>query len=70
MPLVKLGKRRLVVIPQSICDQLDMEIGDFLELQIEGNRVVMIPKKIVDAGIVRGGIQDIKPKVGQSNSQQ
>lgn len=66
MPLVKLGKRRLVVIPQSICDQLDMEIGDFLELQIEGDRVVMIPKKVVDAGIARGDIQHIKPNEGQS----
>ena len=53
MSLVKLGKRRLVVIPQEFCDQLGVEIGDFFEVQIEGEKLVMVPKKVVDATIVR-----------------
>jgi bifunctional DNA-binding transcriptional regulator/antitoxin component of YhaV-PrlF toxin-antitoxin module len=53
MSLVKLGKRRLVVIPQEFCDRLGIEIGDFFDVQIEGAKLVMIPKKVVDAAIVR-----------------
>lgn len=53
MSLVKLGKRRLVVIPQEFCDQLGIEIGDFFEIQIEDARLVMVPKKVVDATTVR-----------------
>lgn len=53
MSLVKLGKRRLVVIPQEFCDQLGIEIGDFFEIQIEGEKLVMLPKKVVDATTVR-----------------
>ena len=53
MSLVKLGKRRLVVIPQEFCDQLGVEIGDFFEVQIEGEKLVMVPKKVVDATIIR-----------------
>jgi bifunctional DNA-binding transcriptional regulator/antitoxin component of YhaV-PrlF toxin-antitoxin module len=53
MSLVKLGKRRLVVIPQELCNQLGIEIGDFFEVQIEGEKLVMVPKKVVDATIVR-----------------
>ena len=53
MSLVKLGKRRLVVIPQEFCDQLGIEIGDFFEIRVEGAKLVMVPKKVVDAAIVR-----------------
>ena len=53
MSLVKLGKRRLVVIPQEFCDRLGIEIGDFFEVRIEGAKLVMVPKKVVDAPIVR-----------------
>jgi bifunctional DNA-binding transcriptional regulator/antitoxin component of YhaV-PrlF toxin-antitoxin module len=53
MSLVKLGKRRLVVIPQEYCDQLGIEIGDFFEILIEGEKLVMVPKKVVDATIMR-----------------
>jgi len=53
MSLVKLGKRCLVVIPQQLCDQLGIEVGDFFEVQIDGEKLVMVPKKVVDAAAVR-----------------
>jgi len=53
MPLVKLGKRRLVVIPQEFCEQLGIEIGDFFEVRVEGEKLVMVPKKVVDATALR-----------------
>jgi bifunctional DNA-binding transcriptional regulator/antitoxin component of YhaV-PrlF toxin-antitoxin module len=68
MSLVKLGKRRLVVIPQEFCDQLGIEIGDFLEVQIEGAKLVMVPKKIVDATIVRTPYDNISLPLAPQDS--
>ena len=49
MSVGKLGKRRQVVIPKEICDELDLHEGDFVELARRGNTVVVKPKKLVDA---------------------
>ena len=54
MSLVKLGKRRLVVIPQEFCDRLGIEIGDFFELHIQEQKLILVPKKVVDATTVSG----------------
>jgi bifunctional DNA-binding transcriptional regulator/antitoxin component of YhaV-PrlF toxin-antitoxin module len=67
MPLVKLGKRRLVVIPQQFCDQLGIEIGDFFEVQIEGEKLVMVPKKVVDATALRASHNNISLKSEYKN---
>ena len=49
MPISKLGQRRQVVIPKDICDELGLQVGDFVEVrQIKGT-VVIKPKKLVDA---------------------
>jgi bifunctional DNA-binding transcriptional regulator/antitoxin component of YhaV-PrlF toxin-antitoxin module len=68
MSLVKLGKRRLVVIPQQFCDQLGIEVGDFFEVQIEGEKLVMVPKKVVDATALRVSHNNIFLKSECKNS--
>jgi AbrB family looped-hinge helix DNA binding protein len=49
MPISKLGQRRQVVIPKAICDELGLEVGDFVEVNRVKNAVVIKPKKLVDA---------------------
>ena len=49
MPISKLGQRRQVVIPKSICEELGIEIGDFVEVERVKGTVVIKPKKLVDA---------------------
>jgi AbrB family looped-hinge helix DNA binding protein len=48
MPVSKLGKRRQVVIPKEIFDQLGLQIGDYLEAKVEDGKLVYIPKQLVD----------------------
>ena len=48
MPISKLGQRRQVVIPKDICEELGLEIGDFVEVQHVEGTVVIKPKKLVD----------------------
>ena len=49
MPISKLGQRRQVVIPKEICDELGLEVGDFVEVRQVNGTVVIQPKKLVDA---------------------
>ena len=49
MPISKLGQRRQVVIPKEICEDLGIDVGDFVEVQQVSGTVVIKPKKLVDA---------------------
>jgi AbrB family looped-hinge helix DNA binding protein len=69
MPISKLGQRRQVVIPKDICENLGLEIGDFVEIMQEGGRVIIKPKRVVDPEDVlssedeealRQGMEDIE----------
>jgi AbrB family looped-hinge helix DNA binding protein len=49
MPICKLGQRRQVVIPKEICDELGLQEGDYLEVTSAQGKVIIKPKKLVDA---------------------
>jgi AbrB family looped-hinge helix DNA binding protein len=49
MPISKLGQRRQVVIPKEICDELGLKEGDFVEVTSIEGKVVIKPKRVVDA---------------------
>ncbi len=49
MPISKLGQRRQVVIPKEICDELGLHEGDFVEVTSTEGKVIIKPKKVVDA---------------------
>ena len=48
MSVVKVMQRRQVVIPKELFDALNLEVGDYLEVKLEGDKLVYIPKKLVD----------------------
>jgi AbrB family looped-hinge helix DNA binding protein len=56
---VKIGVSRQVVIPKRIHDQLGLAPGDYLEVELEGDRVVLTPKALVEKRIAEG-LQDIR----------
>jgi AbrB family looped-hinge helix DNA binding protein len=49
MPISKLGQRRQVVIPKDICDELGLQEGDFVEVTSAQGKVIIKPKKVMDA---------------------
>jgi AbrB family looped-hinge helix DNA binding protein len=49
MPISKLGQRRQVVIPKEICDELGLAEGDFVEVTRAEGKIIVTPKKLVDA---------------------
>jgi AbrB family looped-hinge helix DNA binding protein len=56
---VKIGVSRQVVIPKRIHDQLGLEPGDYLEVELDGDRVVLTPKALIDKRIAEG-LDDIR----------
>ena len=65
----KVGQRRQIVIPREICDQLGLREGDFVEISAANGRILLQPKKLVDADdtltaeeekIVQRGFQQLK----------
>jgi AbrB family looped-hinge helix DNA binding protein len=44
---VILRPKRQITLPASICQQLGIEIGDRLEVVIDGNNLIAKPKKVI-----------------------
>jgi len=62
-PTVKIGTSRQVVIPKKIHDQLGLSAGDYLEVELQGAKVVMTPKTLVDKAIqarLAEGLEDAR----------
>ncbi len=49
MPIMRLGQRRQVVIPKEICEELNLQEGDFVEVTRVKGHVIIKPKRLVDA---------------------
>jgi len=52
MPLVKLRDKSQITIPSSIRKELGIKKGDYLEVVREGDRILLIPKIVVDKNSV------------------
>ena len=48
MPPVKIGPKHQITIPKEVFSSLHLEVGDFLDTQIQNNAIVLVPKKLVD----------------------
>jgi AbrB family looped-hinge helix DNA binding protein len=44
----RIGQRRQVVIPKVVFEALQLQEGDFVEITVEGGRLAMRPKRLVD----------------------
>jgi AbrB family looped-hinge helix DNA binding protein len=52
MPLVQLRDKSQITIPISIRKELGIKKGDYLEIRKEGERIIIIPKIVVDKSSV------------------
>lgn len=59
MPAVKVGVSRQIAIPKKVFDQLGLEPGDYLEVEVSGNQLILTPKQLIDREIALG-LQDFK----------
>ena len=48
MPLVQVREKAQITLPSKIRKALDIKEGDYLEAEVEDNKIVLIPKILVD----------------------
>jgi len=48
MAIVKIRTNRQITIPKRIFDELGLREGDFIQISVEGSRIVLLPKRLVD----------------------
>ena len=46
MAISKLGQRRQVVIPKTLCEALGLRVGDFVEVKRARSSIVVKPKRL------------------------
>lgn len=56
---VKIGVSRQVVIPKRIHDQLGLEPGDYLQVELVDDRVVMTPQALIEKRLAEG-LEDVQ----------
>ena len=47
MQVTRISPKRQITIPKEIYDKLHLEAGDFLEVDIKDEGIVLIPKKLI-----------------------
>jgi AbrB family looped-hinge helix DNA binding protein len=58
MSIVRVKNKYQIVIPESIRDQIGVEIGDIFEVKAERGKITFTPKSIVDR--IPQAIKDIR----------
>ena len=48
MPTSKVTRHGQITLPASVRKRLGLEEGDLVEIEVEGERAVLMPKKLVD----------------------
>lgn len=57
--VVKIGVSRQVAIPKKLHDQLGLAPGDYLQVDLEGDRLVLTPQALVEKRLAEG-LADIR----------
>jgi AbrB family looped-hinge helix DNA binding protein len=57
--VVKIGASRQVIIPKKIHDRLGLEPGDYLEVELQHDKVVLTPKALVEKRLAEA-LEDVK----------
>lgn len=67
MPVVKLGKSRQVTLPKRLIEEMNLQVGDYFELQREGDRIVLIPKTLVEKNQTRARLSRLLNQAWEAN---
>ena len=59
MAIVTVKNKYQVVIPQSVRDQVGINVGDILEVRAHRGKITLSPKSVVDRAIAEG-LEDIR----------
>ncbi len=47
MPTTRVSPKHQITIPKEVFEALHLEVGDFLDVQTRGNKIILTPKKLI-----------------------
>lgn len=47
MPITRVSPKHQITIPKEVFDTLHLEEGDFLDVEVKGDKIVITPKKLI-----------------------
>ena len=59
MPLVKVKEKYQVTLPASVRQRVGLAVGDLLEATVEGKKITLTPKSVVDRELALA-LEDMK----------
>jgi len=59
MALIKVKDKYQVTLPAEARQELGLEVGDLLEAEVDGGKITLTPKGLVDRELARA-LQDVK----------
>ena len=54
MSAVKIGASRQIVIPKKIYDELGLQPGDYMEVEMSENHLILTPKQLIEKRLAEG----------------
>lgn len=61
MAVVKIGVSRQVAIPKKLHDQLGLAPGDYLQVELDGDRLILTPKALIEKRLAES-LEDIRQR--------
>lgn len=59
VPMVKVGSSRQVAIPKRVYEELHLRQGDYLEVKVKNDQLVLTPKVFIEKRLAEG-LRDLK----------
>jgi len=47
MSMTKIGPKHQVTIPKDVFDQLELQVGEYVEIQAKGTVITIVPAKVI-----------------------
>lgn len=47
MGLTKIGPKHQVTIPKAVFERLELDVGDYLDVRVQGTVITMVPQKLI-----------------------
>ena len=67
MPVVKIGRSRQVTIPKKLFEALALEEGSYMEVERQGNKLILVPKVLLDRDKVKTELFKLVDRIRERN---
>ncbi len=58
MPLVRVKRKHQVTIPVKVREALELDEGDLLNVEVEGNRIVLTPQIVTERDDIKAAVAE------------